>query len=89
MPAKKKTKSTASRRAQEFKVKGFQLVATISKLIKEGNIRKISVKDKKGKVVLSIPMTVGVIASIAAPVLITVAGVGALLGECSISVERR
>jgi len=92
MPAKKKTtkKTTgASRRAEEFKVQGFKLVGTVSKLIQEGNIRKLSIKDKQGKVIMSIPLTVGLIASIAAPVLITLAGVCALVGECTISVERR
>jgi len=61
----------------EFKIKGQELLAKIEELIKEGNARRIIIKDDKGKTYIEIPVTVGVIGTLFAPV---VAAVGALAG---------
>ena len=61
----------------EFKIKGQELLAKIEEIIKEGNARKIIIKDDKGKTYIEIPVTVGVIGTLFAPV---VAAVGALAG---------
>lgn len=61
----------------EFKIKGQELLAKIEELIKEGNARKIIIKDDKGRTYIEIPVTVGVIGTLFAPV---VAAVGALAG---------
>ena len=75
--------------SEEFKVKGEQLVDKVKNLVKEGNVRKISIKDKDGNVILSIPLTLGVIGAVLAPVLAAVGAVAALVTECTISVERK
>lgn len=61
----------------EFKVKSQELLKKIEELIREGNIRRIIIKDGDGKTFIEIPLTVGVIGMIAAPI---VAAVGALAG---------
>ena len=61
----------------EFKVKGQELLKKIEELIKEGNVRRIIIKDADGKTFIEIPLTVGVIGVLAAPI---VAAVGALAG---------
>lgn len=61
----------------EFKIKGQELLTKIEELIKEGNARRIIIKDDKGKTYIEIPVTVGVIGTLFAPV---VAAVGALAG---------
>lgn len=61
----------------EFKVKGQELLNKIEELIKEGNIRRIIIKDADGKTFIEIPLTFGVIGVLAAPV---VAAIGALTG---------
>ena len=73
---------------EEIKVKGEQLLAKVKAIIKEGNVRRITIKDKDGNVLLSIPMTVGVIGAVLAPILAAVGAVAALVAECTISVER-
>ena len=62
---------------KEFKVSGKELLDKIEELIKEGNIRRIIIKDAEGKPYIEIPLTIGVIGVIAAPV---VAAIGALAG---------
>ena len=78
---KKKIKET-------FKVKGDHLLENVKKLIKEGNVRRIIIKGKDGKTLVEIPLTVGVIGAVIAPVLAAVGAIAALVTECSITVER-
>ena len=61
----------------EFKVKSQELLKKIEDLIREGNVRRIIIKDGDGKIFIEIPLSVGVIGMIAAPI---VAAVGALAG---------
>jgi len=88
MPAKKKAKKplVSKKTQQEFKVEGKKVVTKIKELIKEGNVRKITVKDSKGKVILSLPVTAGVVGAILLPPLEIIGGIAALLTECTITV---
>ena len=74
---------------EEFKVSGQDVQKKVKNLLHEGNIRKITIKDRNGNVVLAIPLTVGVIGAVVAPVLAAVGAVAALLTECTITVERK
>ena len=74
--------------SETFQLKGEELIKTVKELIKEGNVRKITILDKKGNTVLSIPMTVGVVGAVLAPVLAAVGAVAALITDCTIKVER-
>ncbi len=73
---------------EEFKVNGEELLKKVKELIKEGNVRKVTIKDKDGKVILSFPLTLGVVGAVLAPMLAAVGAVAALVTECTISVER-
>ncbi len=90
MPAKKTIKKplVSKKIQEEFKVEGKKVVSKIQALIKEGNVRKITVKDNKGKTILSLPVTAGVIGAILLPPLIVVGAIAALLTQCTITVQR-
>ncbi len=75
-------------RTEEFKVNGEELLARIKKLIHEGNIRRIIIKDKDGKTVLEIPMTFGVVGALLAPQLAAIGAIAALLTEATVLVEK-
>jgi hypothetical protein len=75
-------------RREEFKVSGEQLLKKVKELLREGNIRKITIKDKKGKELVSFPLTFGVVGTVIAPVLAAVGAIAALIGECTIAIER-
>lgn len=86
----KKTSQKSSSNAEEtFEVKGEDLLKKIKDLIKEGNIRRIIIKDKDGKVIMEFPLSVGVVGAVLAPVLAAIGAIAALVSECSITVERR
>ncbi|MCS7475224.1 DUF4342 domain-containing protein [Umezawaea endophytica] len=70
------------------RVRGHALVAKVKELIHEGNVRRIVVKDDHGHTIVEIPVTAGVVAAIAAPVVTAVAAIAVLAKEWSIEVER-
>lgn len=94
MPIKKRStkkakKPLVSKKAkEEFKVEGKKVLSKVKALIKEGNVRKITVKDSKGRVILSLPVTAGVIGALLLPPLVVVGAIAALLTECTITVIR-
>ena len=73
---------------ETFKVKGEKLLNKVKELVKEGNVRKISIHEKDGKELMSFPLSVGVVGAVFAPVIAAVGAVAALIGECTITVER-
>ena len=73
---------------EEFRVEGEKLITKIKELIHEGNIRRISIKDKEGKTVLEIPMTLGVVGIVIAPQLAASGAIAALLTEATVVVEK-
>lgn len=73
---------------ETFQVKGEQLLGKVKKIIQEGNVRRIIIKGKDGKVLVEFPLTVGVIGAVIAPVLAAVGAIAALVTECTITVER-
>jgi hypothetical protein len=76
------------KKTEEFKVNGEELMAKIKAIIREGNARKITIKDKDDKEILSFPLTVGVVGIALAPIFAAVATITALATECTIVIER-
>lgn len=75
-------------RKEEFKVSGEDLLKTVKKLVAEGNVRRITVKDKDGKTIVEMPLTIGVVGAVLAAPLAAVGAIAALVTECTIAVER-
>jgi len=73
---------------ESFSINGEQLLKKVKELIAEGNVRKITITDKSGKELMSFPLTVGVVGALFAPVLAAIGALAALVGECTITVER-
>lgn len=73
---------------EEFNVNGEDLLRRVKELVAEGNIRSITIKDKNGKVLVQLPLTLGVVGALLLPALAAVGAIAALVTECTISVER-
>lgn len=73
---------------EEFRVDGEKLIAKIKEVLHEGNIRRIIIKDKEGKTVMEIPMTLGVVGVLLAPQLAAIGAIAALLTEATVVVEK-
>lgn len=85
---KNKTSNNKSAFEETINVKGEELVGKIKSLVKEGNVRRIIIKDKNGKDIIQIPLTLGVVGAVLAPALAAVGAIAALVTECSITVQR-
>jgi len=75
-------------RTEEFRVNGEELLAKIKQLVHEGNIRRIIIKDKDGKILIEFPLTFGVVGLVLAPTLAAVGAIAALVTEATIVVEK-
>ena len=73
---------------ESFNLTGENLLNKIRELVKEGNVRKVMIHDKEGKELMSFPLTIGVVGLVFAPVLAAVGALAALVGECTLTVER-
>jgi hypothetical protein len=73
---------------ESFKINGDILVKKVKEVIAEGTARRITITNHEGKELMSFPLTYGLVGLLMAPVLAAVGAVAALVGECTITVER-
>ena len=71
-----------------FTINGEHLLQKIKELVEEGNVRRITITDKSGKEIMSFPLTIGVVGAVLAPLFAAIGALAALVGECTIAVER-
>jgi len=72
---------------ESVKVEGGQVIDKVKQVIREGNVRRIVIKQG-GRSVAEFPLTVGVVGAVFAPVLAAVGAIAALSTDCSIDIER-
>jgi len=77
-----------TKRTEEFKVNGEDLLKKVKDIINEGNARRITIKSKEGKSIVELPLTIGVVGAALAPLLAAIGAIAALVTECTIVVER-
>jgi len=73
----------------EFKVRGEELIRKIKELLHEGNVRRIIIKDEQGKPYLEVPLTLGVVGAVLAPVWAAIGALAALVSNFKIEIVRR
>jgi len=76
-------------KANEFQVRGEELLRRVREIIHEGNARRIIVKDEKGQTFLEIPLSVGVVGAFFLPVLAALGAMAALASNFTLEVVRR
>ncbi|MDP2945743.1 MAG: DUF4342 domain-containing protein [Atribacterota bacterium] len=74
---------------EEFKVSGEDIIEKIKEIIKEGNARRIIIKNEDGESVAEFPLTIGAVGALVAPILAAVGAIAALLTKCTIVVEKK
>lgn len=75
-------------RVEELQVSGEVLVARVKELVHEGNIRRITIKNEEGRVLIEVPLTLGVVGAVLVPTLAAIGALAALVTKCTIIVER-
>ena len=74
---------------EEFTISGKYLKDKVKKLIKEGNVRRIVIKNRKDNVLMEIPVNFAIVGAVIAPTLAAVGAIAAFLTDCKVVVERR
>ncbi len=74
---------------EEVKVKGEDLLKKVKELIREGNIRRIIIKNENGEPYVEIPLTLGVVGMVFAPVLAAVGAIAALASNFTIEIQKK
>jgi DNA-binding Lrp family transcriptional regulator len=64
-----------------------EVLDRLRKLVEEGNVRRVVVKQR-GRTVAEFPLTVGVVGAVLAPVAAAIGALTALLTDCTIEVEK-
>jgi hypothetical protein len=74
---------------EEVKVKGEDLLKKVKELIHEGNIRRIIIKNDDGDTYIEIPLTLGVVGMVVAPILAAVGAIAALASNFTIEIVKK
>jgi Domain of unknown function (DUF4342) len=74
---------------EEHRVSGEKLVDRVKELVKEGNARRIIVKNEAGHTLLEIPLTMGIMGAMFLPVWVALGSIAALASHYTLVVEKK
>lgn len=74
---------------ESFKVTGEEILEKVKEIIKEGNARRIIIRNEKDHILAEFPLTVGAIGVVFAPILAAVGALAAIVSDCTIEVEKK
>jgi Domain of unknown function (DUF4342) len=74
---------------ESFKVTGDEIMTKVKEIIKEGNARRIIIKNEKDETVMEFPLTIGAIGAVLAPLFAAIGALAALATNCTILVEKK
>src|SRR5215208_8447 len=80
--------TTEGGRVEELQVSGKRLLSTLKRVVREGNVRRVVVKNPGGRTVLDLPLTAGVVGAALLPFWAAVGGLAALAAHYTVVVER-
>lgn len=60
----------------------------VKEIIKEGNARKIVIKNEKDEIIMEISLTFAVVGAVLLPVLAAVGAIAGILTKCTLVVEK-
>lgn len=75
-------------RSEEFQFSGDTLLAKIKDILRAGNVRRVIIKNEEGRVLIDVPLTLGVVGTLLAPQLAAIGAIAALVLKGSIVIEK-
>jgi hypothetical protein len=75
-------------RTESYRTRGEHLLGRVKELVREGNVRRIIIKNEEGRTLLEVPLTIGVVGAALAPALAAIGAIAALLTHCTLEVQR-
>lgn len=74
---------------ETFRVSGDEILSKVKEIIKEGNARRIIIKNENDVTIMEFPLTVGAIGVVLAPIYAAIGTLAALTMKCTIVVEKK
>jgi len=75
-------------KSEEFSFSGDALLGKIKEILHEGNVRRVIIKNEEGRVLVDIPLTLGVVGTLLAPQLAAIGAIAALVLRGTIVIEK-
>ena len=73
---------------EKIETKGEEALEQLKRLIAEGNVRRVRIRQKD-HIVAEFPLTIGLVGAVLAPVVAAIGAVAALITDCTIEVQRQ
>jgi len=73
---------------EDLKISGENLLSEIERLIHEGNVNHIVIKNQEGHILVEFPVTVGIIGFVLVPILAAVAAIATYAAQFQVVVTR-
>jgi hypothetical protein len=74
---------------EEIKVRGEELLKKVKEIIHAGNVRRIIIKNEEGKVYIEVPLTIGVVSAVLAPVWAAIGALAAMATKFNIEIVKK
>lgn len=71
---------------EKIKVTFDEMIEKIESLIKEGNLKRIIIKDENDELFMEVPLYVGIVASLAAPYATAIGAIAGYISKYSIEI---
>ena len=81
--------NTVNTNQESFRVSGDGILSKIKEIIKEGNARRVIIKNENDITIMEFPLTIGAIGVVLAPVFAAVGAIAAFATDCTIIVEKQ
>ena len=75
-------------RTEELKVSGAALKGKLKEIIRQGNVRRIVVRNPEGRTILDVPIAAGLVGAWFLPLWATIGSIVALAASYTIVIER-
>jgi len=75
-------------KSEEFQFSGETLLGKIREIIHAGNVRRVIIKNEDGRVLIDMPLTLGVVGTLLAPQLAAIGAIAALVLKGTIVIEK-
>lgn len=74
--------------SEQYEVRGTNLVRKIKEILREGNVRRLSIRNEDGRELIEVPLSIGVVGTLLLPAWAAIGAIAALVTNCTIVVER-
>lgn len=80
--------SSGSSPVEEIKVGAKDLLATIKRIVRAGNVRRIVVRNPAGRTLLDIPLNAGIVGAALLPLWAAIGAIAAVAAQYTVVIER-